>query len=46
MLRGRLPYLETCRARKQGKIKEKGGAGCEANACFMARDVREPVQWL
>jgi hypothetical protein len=46
MLHERLPYLESCGARKWGKTKENGGAGYEANTCFMARAVREPAQSL
>jgi hypothetical protein len=30
------PNLETCRVRKRGKTKEKGGTGYEAITCFMA----------
>jgi len=37
-------YLETCRARKWKKMKGKGGAGQEANACFMARDASGKYQ--
>jgi hypothetical protein len=33
---GQFPHLETCRVRKWGKTKEKGGAGYEAITCCMA----------
>jgi hypothetical protein len=38
------PYLETCWVRKEGKAKEKEGAGHEASTCFMAQDVSEKYQ--
>ena len=34
-------YRETFGVRKWGKTNEKGGAGYEASACFMAQDVSE-----
>jgi hypothetical protein len=40
----RLPYLETCEARKWETAKEEEGAGYEASSCFMARDVSEQCQ--
>ena len=38
------PYLETCGVGKYRQTKDKGGAGCEANTSFMARDVSEKCQ--
>jgi hypothetical protein len=34
-------YFETCRARKWGKTKEKGGAAYEASSYFIERDISE-----
>jgi len=34
-------YLETRGVRKEGKLKENGGAGYEASTCLMAQDVNE-----
>jgi len=41
----KLSYLEICRVRKWGKIKEMCGAGYEASTYGMARDVSEEYQF-
>ena len=37
------PYLETCRVRKQGRTKEKGGTAYEVSTYLVGRAV---VKWL
>lgn len=37
------PYLETCRVRKQGRTKEKGGTAYEVGTYFVAQSVSKKI---